>query len=115
MTNNDQQPTNQEILQAINQFAGEVATKDDIANMATKDDLKQFAMKNDIKAIRSEMVTKDYLDNKLDRLEGHLVSLTRQEDTKLMSLVQILKNENVINEKHSNYLFSLKPFTQIKH
>lgn len=63
--------------------------------------------------IESQMVTKDYLDNKLADLRGDLVVLTRKEDTKLRELIEILANKNVLNKEEANHLKSLEPFPQL--
>lgn len=52
---------------------------------------KRFdAMDKRLTRVESLMVTKDYLDDKLADLKGDLVVLTRKEDTKLKTLVNIL-------------------------
>ncbi|MFA5318687.1 MAG: hypothetical protein WC323_04460 [Patescibacteria group bacterium] len=89
----NQEPTNSEILEAINAFSS----------------------KNDerLQKIESTMVTKDYLDDKLTDLRGDLVVLVRKEDTKLKTLVSVLKNKNIISEEDVKTINALEPFPQL--
>jgi len=64
--------------------------------------------------MRSVMVTKDYLDDKLSDLKGDLTILMRKEDTKLKTLVEILRTKKIINEKDKDKIFSLEPFPELK-
>ena len=68
-----QEPTNQDILQAIGVFSNTVDKR--------------------LNTIESTMVTKDYLDEKLADLRGDLTILIRKEDTKLKTLVEVLQGE----------------------
>jgi predicted nuclease with TOPRIM domain len=54
----------------------------------------------------------DHVDNKLDDLRGDLVTLTRKEDTKLLSLVNILKNRKVLRLKDTKIILGMEPFAQ---
>lgn len=70
-------------------------------------------IKQEIQHIKSTMVTKDYLDDKLADLRGDLILLLRKEDVKLKELITILCMKNVIDEKNKKILFSLEPFPQL--
>jgi len=64
---------------------------------------KEFEKTNkEIEGIKANMVTKDYLDEKLSDLRGDLVVLTRKEDTKVKKLIDILKKRKLISEKDVN-------------
>ncbi|MBI5135680.1 hypothetical protein HZA86_05640 [Candidatus Uhrbacteria bacterium] len=63
--------------------------------------------------IEATMVTKDYLDEKLGDLRGDLVVLMRKEDTKLRSLVNILRSKNMLNDDDVKRLFTMEPFAQL--
>src|SRR3989304_1469369 len=93
-----------EILGAINDFANhtekrfdflesEIGTvKTDVSTLKTdvstlKTDVSTLktdvsTLRSEVGIIKSEMVTKDYLDDKLADLRGDMVVLTRKEDTK---------------------------------
>ena len=54
----------------------------------------------------------DHIDDKLADLRGDLVVLTRKEDRKLCSLVEILQNKKIISEAESKTIFAMDPFGQ---
>lgn len=58
------------------------------------------------------MVTKDYLDTKLANLEGNLIVLTRKEDQKLHTLVDILHDKQVIDDADVRRVERLEPFAR---
>lgn len=89
----DKEPTNQEILEAINVFSSEVD--------------KQFAK------IKATMVTKDYLDSKLFDLRGDIISVIRKEDAKMAKLIDILQKRDVINSEDVKIILSMEPFPQL--
>jgi predicted nucleic acid-binding Zn-ribbon protein len=64
----------------------------------------------DIRSIRSQMVTKDYLDRKIDDLRGELVALSRKVNTKLSVLVEQLVIEGSIKRQIADKLLALEPF-----
>ena len=70
-------------------------------------------MKSDIVNIKSTMVTKDYLDDKLSDLRGDLTLLMRKEDTKVAMLVKILRARDVITEDDKQQIFAMEPFPQM--
>lgn len=95
----NQQPTNQDILTAINTFA-------------TDTEHRFQDLETDVEKIKSEMVTKDYLDEKLSDLRGDLVVLVRKEDRKLTALVGVLKEKSVITPNEAQQVLMLEPFPQ---
>jgi len=75
-----------------------VATKEDLKRFATKEDLKRFATKDDLGKLKTELsdeisntktglagviVTKDYLDKKLYKLEESIIARTLNEKSKM--------------------------------
>ena len=64
----------------------------------------------EIGGIRAQMVTKDYLDEKLGDLRGDLTVLMRKEDVKLRELISILHTKQVLTPAEVKHLFSLEPF-----
>ncbi len=62
--------------------------------------------------VESQMVTKEYLDDKLADLRGDLVIMVRKEDTKLKKLVDILEQRQVISVNERESIFALEPFAQ---
>jgi len=59
------------------------------------------------------MVTKDYLDEKLADLRGDLVVLTRKEDAKVRTLVEILRERKVLTDDDAKRILSMEPFPQL--
>lgn len=98
MSNNE--PTNQEILEAINEFA-------------TNTDQRFNKVEKDLTYVKATMVTKDYLDGKLADLRGDLVVLMRKEDTKLKTLVDVLCEKKNINDKDKKKIFKMEPFAEL--
>ncbi len=75
--------------------------------MVTKDYLEKRLQK-----FQTTMVTKDYLDTKLANLEGNLIVLTRKEDQKLHTLVDILHDKQVIDDADVRRVERLEPFAR---
>ena len=86
-----------DILSAINTFSTEVDKR--------------------LNKIESTMVTKYYLNDKLDEkladLRGDLVVLVRKEDFKMKKLIDILKKRNLLNDTEFNEIMSMEPFPQL--
>ena len=130
----NQQPTNQDILTAINTFATDTehrfqnlesdvktlksdmtivkselgSVQSDISSMKSE----LGSVQSDIGSMKSQMVTKDYLDEKLSDLRGDLVVLVRKEDRKLNALVGVLKEKSVITAGEAQQVLMLEPFVQ---
>lgn len=75
-------------------------------------DKRLTVVESDIKLVRTQMVTKDYLDDKLDNLRGELVMLTRKEDKKLVSLVDALYGKHVLSSIDRKHIIALEPFAR---
>ncbi|MFA5130017.1 MAG: hypothetical protein WC477_03810 [Patescibacteria group bacterium] len=123
MENNDKQ----EILEAIQAFAEQVdhrlnnlesdvgTMKSDMGTM--KSDMgtmksEMGSMKFEITSIKSQMVTKDYLDDKLADLKSELIILTRKENTKLSVLVEELVVSKTLTRKTADRILLMEPFAQ---
>lgn len=106
--NNNDAITHDDILTAINKFA------DNVEGKFEKIDERFEGLEGEVTKIRATMVTKDYLDDKLSDLRGDLVVLTRKEDKKLVSLVEILEKKNILSRDDAKFIFSLEPFAQIQ-
>lgn len=86
-----------EILEAIGEFSNRVDEKFD-------------AIDGELKAIKSSMVTKDYLDDRLLNMKGDMVVMMRKEDEKVKTLVQILKQKNLLDDSEVKLILALEPF-----
>lgn len=103
----EKEPTNQEILEAINEFA----TNTEQRFNKIEGEIK--GIKGDIGGIKATMVTKDYLDSKLFDLRGDIISVIRKEDIKMAKLIDILQKRNVINSEDVKIILSMEPFPQL--
>jgi len=92
-----QDTTKEEILKAIHDFANHTEKRFD-------------TLESDVSSLKSQMVTKDYLDDKLSDLKGDLIVLIRKEDTKLAALVEILKERKVIDDNDIKKILAMEPF-----
>lgn len=79
---------------------------------ATNVDSRFNKVEGDITQIKSTMVTKDYLDEKMGDLRGDMTVLIRKEDNKVKALVEVLVEKNVLNQNDQKRIFSLEPFAQ---
>lgn len=79
-------------------------------------DKRFYESKSDINQrfnrIEANMVTKDYLDEKLADLRGDLVVLIRKEDNKVKVLVDVLHQKKVLTDKETQTILSLEPFSK---
>ena len=95
---------NKEILEAINFFS-------------TETDKRFSGIDGRLDRVENTMVTKYYLNDKLDEkladLRGDLVVLVRKEDSKMKKLVDILKKRDLLNDTEFNEIMSMEPFPQL--
>lgn len=101
---NKNEVTLDEIVEAINVFSEAADLRFD--NFELKTD-QQFAY------MKSVMVTKDYLDDKLSDLRGDLVATSRNGNTKLTTLVEILSDRKAITINDKKKILSMEPFGRI--
>ncbi|OGG49747.1 hypothetical protein A3C18_01020 [Candidatus Kaiserbacteria bacterium RIFCSPHIGHO2_02_FULL_54_11b] len=94
------EPTNHEILEAIQTFSSSVDQRFDRVDQR-------------LDRVEATMVTKDYLDEKLADLRGDLVVLTRKEDAKVRTLVEILRERKVLTDDDAKRILSMEPFPQL--
>jgi|SRR3989344_5004521 len=88
----------------------EVITKEEAVTKEEFNGLKSEV--DQIKATTVNMVTKDYLDDKLSDLRGDLVVMLRKGDTKLKVLAEMLHDKKVLNRTDVKRIYSLEPFAQ---
>jgi len=97
--NNQHGATIDDVLEVVNTFADETH--------------QEFSsIKGEISGIKTTMVTKDYLDEKMSDLRGDLVVMMRKEDTKLKTLVGVLKEKSVLDNSDVKRIYSMEPFAQ---
>ena len=87
-------------------------------NMVTKEDLKneisnaKIELRKEMHKIEHRIM--DAMDDKLADLKGDLIILIRKMNKKLGSLVDTLKNKQIITRKKSGEILNMQPFPQIK-
>ena len=105
--NENSQPTNQDILDAVSDFASRVEER------FQGQDQQFDQLKIKTTRIEATMVTKEYLAAQMADLRGDLVVMMRKEDTKLKALVEILKIKQVISDKEVKQIMTMEPFAQL--
>lgn len=98
--------TNEEILEAINDFANHTEKRFD------KLEVRFDNLETEVNTIKSTMVTKSYLDDKLADLRGDLVIMLRKEDVKVKALVDVLETQKIISETDAKKILAMEPFPQ---
>lgn len=107
------EPTNLEILQAINEFATNTEQRLSSLEIDTREmkaDVRE--LKSDMRGVKSSMVTKAYLDEKLADLRGDLVALTRKEDAKVVALVKTLGKRKALTKADQENILDMEPFAR---
>jgi hypothetical protein len=92
--------TNNEILEAINTFSSNIDQRFD-------------KNESDISWIKSNMVTKDYLDDKQAELRGDLISVIRKENSKFEILIDVLRKRDLITGEDEKSILSKEPFPKL--
>lgn len=120
---NGNEPTNQEILTAINDFATKteerfekiesaMTTKENLKDLATKDEIQNLATREDWREMRDKLL--DSIDNKLADLKGEIVLLMRKEDHKIVALIEELSKQKLLSAEAAKRILSLDPFPRLR-
>lgn len=97
---------NDDILSAVNTSFTDVA----VELHEIKGRLNQ--VENRLGNVENQMVTKDYLDDKLHDLRGDLTVIIRKEDRKVVALIDELRQTKVLSEPAAQRILALEPFPQ---
>jgi len=102
MSDNTQNPnqygvTTDEIMDYLKEMSEEMVKTKEM--MATKEDLGKLKLE-----------IFDHIDDKLADLKGDLVLLTRKEDCKLISVVELLVEKQVFAVSDAKGIFQMEPF-----
>lgn len=88
--------------------------REEIVDLMENSIAPQFdELRSGITKIRSEMVTKDYLDNKLADLEGGTISRLRKEDNKIDKLLKILEAKSILSSDEARSFDEFKVFPRL--
>jgi hypothetical protein len=63
-----------------------------------------------LERVEDTMITKAYLDTKLEELRGDHVALSRKADAKLRTLVDLLRTRQVVSNEDANRILAMEPF-----
>lgn len=115
------EPTTNDILEAVNALSTQIDERfsqvdgrlSHLENDVTELKGDVTELKGDVGLVRTAMVTKNYLDDKLADLRGDLVVLMRKEDKKVQSLVELLHSKKVISEEEAKRILSMDLFPQV--
>ncbi len=67
-------------------------------------------LKTDVAYLKSQMVTKSYLDDKLAELEGSVIVRQRKEDHKVNLLVELLRRKSILQDDDVRQLQEIQVF-----
>ncbi|MDO8583884.1 MAG: hypothetical protein Q7R83_01765 [bacterium] len=98
------EPTIQDVLDVLHTFAEQVDGR--FSNLEQDAGL----LKSEVAGIKSTMVTKDYLDEKLGDLRGELVSLARKQNVKFEVLVDGLVEQGSLKKTVAQKVLAMEPF-----
>ena len=103
-----------EVVNFIKDNAASQKSVDELTLRVDRIDQRVGKLEIEVVDIKSQMVTKDYLDNKLADLRGDLVVMTRKEDYNVNALVQVLENKNILTSQEASSIVTLSPFPSVK-
>jgi|SRR3989339_767618 len=105
-----EQVTNEEILTAINDFASKVEER--FGEVNERMDKRFDKIEGRVGHLENQMVTKDYLDQKLADRHGSAVFMIRREDEKVDTLVNKLREEDSLSVASAQAVLEIKPMAR---
>ena len=102
------QTTNDEILSAINDFA--TKTEERFQGIDKRFD----GIDGRLGTIESTMVTKDFLTEKLADMKGDIITVVRKEDTKVVALINKMREKNSLTAEETKELLTMEPFPDLR-
>jgi archaellum component FlaC len=85
---------------------------DSMDSRLDKMDGRLDGMDSRLTRVESQMVTKEYLDDKLINLKADLTVVMRKEDHKHEALTNLLASKKVITDADAKSILSMEPFPQ---
>lgn len=102
------EPTNKEIMEAIGELHEAVGDFSNRAEMRFEKIESQMVTKDYLEdrlaAFETKVVTKDYLDEKLSDLKNDLIRVVHKEDDKVGFLVDILHKNKVLSKEDKKHI-----------
>lgn len=100
-----------DVLDTLNDFA--TKTEGDIRDLKAgqaRTDERLTRIEGDVGYLKSGMVTKSYLDDKLFDKESDSGTALRKEDQKIDAVVFKLEEKNIINKQEATAITTMSPF-----
>jgi hypothetical protein len=108
------EPTLQDVIDTIHDFAANVDERFSHVESDISGIKGEIAgMKGEISGMRSQMVTKDYLDEKIAQVRGDLVVTIRKEDAKVDALASTLHAKNLLSGPELAAINAQGPFPRL--
>lgn len=85
---------------------------DHLLDRANKTEGRLSTLEDDLASIKSQMVTKDYFDDKIEVFEMKLVGPMRRQDQKVNQLVGTLHKKSVLSNQEAQAIQSIEVFPQ---
>ena len=102
-----------DVLEVIGDFSTKVDERfNKIESRIDKIDGRIDKMDGRLTRVESQMVTKEYLDDKLINLKADLTVLVHKEDDKLGTLTKRLASKKVITDNDAKDISAMEPFPQ---
>ena len=124
----EQEPTNKEILEAVNKLGTRIETNEKgiadvleaVNDFSTKIDkdigvLKSDVgtLKSDVAYLKSNMLTKDDLERSQAKQKGEIILTMRKGDIKLRELIAIMHGKQMLTDTEVQHLVTMEPFAQL--
>lgn len=114
------QPTNQDIIEAISDFSTHTDKKfdqietrlDHVETRLGRVETQLDHVETKLNSVSSQMVTKEYFDEKTADLRGDIQILIRKEDRKFGALVEELLKQKILSEEAAKRILSMEPFAK---
>ncbi len=118
----EKETTNTEILSAINEFATNTEIRfsgiekrlSGVEGQLSGVEGRLSGIEKDVREIKSTMVTKDYLDDRLAVQKGDMITIIRKEDTKLIALIVKMVEKKLLSRDDAKELLTMEPFPDLR-
>lgn len=96
----------------FNDISARMVTKQEFNERLNKVETRLGRVETRLDRVERSMVSKDYLDNKLADLQADLAVLIRKEDTKLLALIGVLRQNKLISDDQVRSVLAMEPFAK---
>ncbi|MEK7073482.1 MAG: hypothetical protein AAB974_03540 [Patescibacteria group bacterium] len=82
-------------------------------HMVTREDFDARMAEMGVEMRKMKVEILDGVDDKITNLKGDLIVLMRKEDRKVITLIGLLREKQVISEEEAKSLLGMEPFPQV--